>query len=453
MSHRNNYPRICFILTMLVLPAFVWSYSSPAWTVNSFPQPGTQECRSTSSRICDPDGVLIDVERVRILRRIEELEEKNRELHCATVSSSSPIKSNVQMAVVLVDRMDLIGAPSEQDQEERAAEAFAVQLHNLWGVGSVTECGGTGLLIFFSIGDRAFFISRGKALESSLTDARIDRVMDTIKPYLRDEDYARGLLKLLNELDILLVKGPPSKEELYHDMLENLLPLCIFLFMAGAVGIKGWVQHRDAREYARVETQLSQLDRDRAQALQGRYKCTSCPICLETFETSPGEEVPTKGSDGLPLKLLRCGHVFDETCWSEWVSSGAGNIRRCPICQQDIGTSPSNDADHYPYHQQQQEQQQQQPLADDDNRVFRQFNRERNFRLLRLGMQHPRFVRNDLIQRWTDTRYDGSLAQDPGFVRSNPSYQHTANRGAGRSGMGSGSFGGGLSGGGRGGSW
>ena len=443
MSHGNSSLRTCFILTLLVLPAFVWSYPNPAWTVNTFPLPGTQECRSTSSRLCDPDGVLIDVERQRLVKRIEELEGKNRELHCASTAAAAA-KSNVQMAIVLVDRMDMIGAPSGKNREERAAEAFAVQLHNLWGVGSVTECGGTGLLIFFSIRDRAFFVSRGKAVESSLTDKRIDRVMDTIKPYLRDQDYARGLMKLLDESDKYLAQGPPSKEELYHDMLESLLPLSIFVFMTGMFGLKGWLQHRDAREYVRVETQLSQLDRDRAEALQGRYQCTSCPICLENFENAPGE-VPTKGSDGLPLKLLRCGHVFDETCWSEWVSSGTGNILRCPICQQDVGSSSSNESNPH-------RQPQEQPIADDNNRVFRQFHRERNFRLVRLGMQHPRFVRNDLIQRWTDTRYEGSLAQDPGFVRSNPHYQHAANRGGGRSGFSS-SFGGGSSGGGRGGSW
>ena len=442
--NRHRHRRTRLILTLVVLPTCVWSQSNPAWTANIFPLPGSQECRSTSSRLCDPDGILIDIERQRVVKRIEELEVKSK-LQCASSSS----ESNVQMVVALVDRMDLnlIEVPSGDNREERTAQALAVELHNLWGVGSVTECGGTGLLIFFSIRDRAFFVSRGKALESSLTDKRIDRVMDSIKPYLRDQNYARAVLNALGELDKYLTAGPPTREELYHDMLETLLPLSLFTFMLAMVGFKGCLQHRDARAYARVQTQLSQLDRDRAQALQGRYQCVSCPICLENFETAADGCPPTKGSDGLPLKLLRCGHVFDETCWSEWVSSGTGNIRRCPICQQDVGSSSSYEFD--PQHPDHQERQ---PVAEDDNRVFRQFHRERNFRLLRLGMQYPRFVRHDLIQRWTDTRYEGSLVQDPAFVRSNPQYQSSTRGGGTRSGMSS-SFGGGSSGGGRGGSW
>lgn len=431
--------RSIFLLILFALP-FGFGKSqlknNPAWNIRDFPQPGTQECRSTSNRLCDPDGILIDVERQRLVKRVEELEVQTK-IECSSA------KVNVQMAIVLINRMDMIGSCSGQNREEKAAEAFAVLLHNQWGVGSTTECGGTGILVFFSIRDRAFFVSRGKALEGSLTDKRIDRVMDTIKPWLRDEDYARALTKLVDELDKYLSKGPPSREELRNDMLENFIPLSFFILILGVVGFKSRNDRRDARAYAQVETQLSQLDRDRAQALQGRYECTSCPICLENFETTPEGGGPVnKGSDGLPLKLLRCGHVFDETCWSEWVSSGTGNVRRCPICQQDVA-GPSTAEPPPAVHQQR---------VADDNRVFRQYNRERNFRLLRLGLQYPRYVRQDQIQRWTDTTYEGSLARDPGFVRNNP--QHAANNRSGGSGRSGGSsFGGGSSGGGRGGSW
>ena len=420
------------------------AHSLPAWSVNTFPQPGTPECRSHSSRLCDPDGILIDLERNRLLQRIDSIEATSQ-VQCPSS------KENIQIAIALVNRMDLVGSPSYEyeNRQENAAEAFAVQLHNLWGVGSsIPNCGGTGLLVFFSIQDRSFYISRGSALESSLTDKRIDRVMDSIKPLLRDQDYAKALMVLFDGLNDYLLRGPPSNQEIYQDIVETLIPLSFFILIVAAIGFKGVQDHREARSYARVQTQLSQLDRDRAIALQGRYHCKSCPICLEKFETNPVEDSPpTKGSDGLPLKLLRCGHVFDETCWSEWVSNGTGNLRRCPICQQDVGSSSDGMSNEL-------HRGHDAAAAEDDNRLLRQFYRERNFRLMRLGLLYPRFIRPDWIHRWSDMRYDGSLVQDPAFVRSSPqyrSYNNNVQRG-GHSG-GFGSFGGGTSGGGRGGSW
>merc|ERR1712124_125232 len=59
----------------------------------------------------------------------------------------------------------------------------------------------------------------------------------------------------------------------------------------------------------------------------------SCPICLEDFSST------THGSDGHPIQLLRCGHVFDKTCYQEWVSSGNGDVTKCPICRIDVGVN------------------------------------------------------------------------------------------------------------------
>jgi hypothetical protein len=47
--------------------------------------------------------------------------------------------------------------------------------------------------------------------------------------------------------------------------------------------------------------------------------------------------IPLIGTDKLPIKLLRCGHIFDTTCWKIWVDSGQGNPWVCPVCRQDVG--------------------------------------------------------------------------------------------------------------------
>ena len=47
--------------------------------------------------------------------------------------------------------------------------------------------------------------------------------------------------------------------------------------------------------------------------------------------------IPLIGTDEEPVKMLRCGHIFDSSCWSMWVDSGSGNTWVCPVCRQDVG--------------------------------------------------------------------------------------------------------------------
>jgi len=80
------------------------------------------------------------------------------------------------------------------------------------------------------------------------------------------------------------------------------------------------------------------MDMRRAQSLQGHYQTSSCPICLEDFQIRPdGSRI---GSDGRPVKLLRCGHVMDEMCLANWVNSGHGaHYDKCPICREGLTSS------------------------------------------------------------------------------------------------------------------
>lgn len=207
--------------------------------------------------------------------------------------------------------------------------------------------------------------------------------------------------------------------------------------------------------YAEAASQLSEIDRAQAEALQGRYEATSCPVCLESFKSS------TVGSDDQPIKLLRCGHVFDESCWSEWVSSGQGNITKCPICKMDIGQSPSDPVARAPSPASPESPASHNVLTatdhhhhDHDQVVLRRFQQERNFRLMRLGMRYPNFITQSQIQQWSSPTYNGSLARDPVFRQRSPQEQLARRNQLHRSSMGSSrpiSFGGGRSSGGGGG--
>ena len=486
--------------------------------------------------------------------------------------------------------MDLtpFGTKQDEDRETKAAEFFARTLHDTWGVGMVTtHCGGTGLLVFLSVADRAIYISRGQALESIYTNPRLDRAMNHMKPFLQQGQVALALLHVLAELDDLLQRGPPDWQERVLDWVQQYMALLCFIgILSYNIGIPMLRQSRARQSYQRVTQQLEEIDRTRAKALQGKYRAESCPICLEPFQTKPRstkqirkqeqetlqattsdkpqeEEEATErqydapneedeqqqqqtkavkehqeesgnengeekegvdgedhldeaskkeeedddlvmiGPDGREVKLLRCGHVFNQTCWEKWIQSGQGPINKCPICKQDIGedgslAAPMEPRSTFSWPTRQSVstsrmggsststgssstfgRQWNRDGSDGTASSFRpyrhrqemstlhRYNYERQFRLERLNRRYPQYVNTQLMQRWAQSTYDGSLARDPSFVQSNPSLvlsrNHYGNNssGSGRSRYGrpssnrssSGGFGGGGSGGGRGTRW
>lgn len=252
-------------------------YRLPAWRKEDYPNPETNpsKCRTTSSRICDPDGVLIDVERHRLAEKIIAQEEKYN-VQCD--GDDLPM----QIVVAIANRMDLIPYGPYEDREEKAVEEFTVYLHNKWGVGVDSRCGGTGVVFFLSILDRSLYVSRGKGLEAILTDKRIDRMIEDIKGDLRNEDYAKGIDKFLDVVNKYLNKGPPTKEEEMQDAMEILTVFSFFSIIVAAAIFKAKHEQRESRRYAQVESQLSQLDRDRATGKKWYMICLSL-LTLDCF--------------------------------------------------------------------------------------------------------------------------------------------------------------------------
>jgi uncharacterized membrane protein YgcG len=297
-------------------------------------------------------------------------------------------------------------------------------------------------------------------LDPILTNHRIERIIASMRPSLKQAKYAEGLADAIDQIIEYLQKGEQTwLEWIWQDLFQiNNLFLLGWLSALVSGLWKQRRQHEEQRVYAQAASQLSDLDRLQAQALQGQYQATSCPICLEEFDS------PEMGSDQQPIKLLRCGHIFDETCWSEWVSSGQGTVTKCPICQKDVGPEiatttttvattaanqmvPNNDNDEHNH-----DHIHNHDRNHDQDRVVRRFQQERNFRLARLAYQYPRYISTNQLQRWTSPSYNGSLVRDPSFVQTNPQrHVHTTGRSGSSGGRPSVSFGGGSSSGGRGG--
>jgi uncharacterized membrane protein YgcG len=411
-----------------------------------------------------------------------------------------------------------------QDIESLAAESFGQSIHNHWGVGLnlPPQCnggGGTGVLMFISRLDRAVYISRGSALENVLTNDRLQHnVIDqTMKPLLRQGQFAEASIQAIQAMMYYLqTAGPPSFWERHA---SSVLIFSMITVFASIVFYGEYKDRQDRKRYSQVTRHLNEIDQARAEALQGRFQCRSCPICLEPFQSPPpppstppdvqpksppaivhssngaskdidetsrgisidssssnnkddiNTEQPKLGSDGKPITLLRCGHVFDQTCWLDWVHSGRGQIDKCPICKQHVdggaaGRSIHSDRPTAParnmntserlllrrrndsagtHHQNEKninsnstinrDQRTSNPVPEDNNntigdngyyssrpdpsqarqpqqllqdRIMAIYMLERNFRLAQLGRHYPQFVGPEQLQQWTrNNDYNG----------------------------------------------
>ncbi|CAB9501210.1 expressed unknown protein [Seminavis robusta] len=286
----------------------------------------------------------------------------------------------------------------------QTSESMATDIHNEWGVGYRTACGSSGLLIYLAVESRQIYISRAKALKQVITDAVLHEVMDDMKPLLKSHLVGSALQLAIVELTEY------AQLEKVVDCNESAYLLLYWSFKLSLE--KGEPRKEEARTY--IEHTLRGMDQDRKQALQdSRYIATSCPVCLEDFlavsaplevasETTPlkagkvekqdpsGELV---GSDGKPLKMLACGHVFDETCIFEWFQqSNNWETNTCPICRQQ--TRPKNN------------------FVTGEQFDLRAYEEERRFRLERLQARYPSYIEPYYVHSWTEGDHHGALLED-----------------------------------------
>ena len=278
----------------------------------------------------------------------------------------------VELAVATVRKMNLPAVlregsyytyEDEDDMVNDAAQLFARFLHDSWWESHCRQKDGMcvggreyGILIFLSILDRVCFISTGSDISVILPWWRLEHVVTNMKPDLRRRDYGTAILRAIDDLALMLEAGPPTVSDRLHDFVSRfgvVVAFALFTFFFGA-----WGEYRDRRkrwQYAETRSRLSGVDKEKARQCQRDFQTKSCPICLENFEDAPLEDVegegtpsgtmrrvdsygiPVRGNDGRPLKMLRCGHIFDDSCWTTWVNSGFGNPCNCPVCRQDVG--------------------------------------------------------------------------------------------------------------------
>ena len=263
-----------------------------------------------------------------------------------------------------------------QDQSQMindAAQIFSHTVHQNWWTAVNAAClrdgrsddcptGAYGTLIFLSVKDLVCFISTGSQTSTLLPWWRLGNVVWSMKTDLMNKYYARGIIAGITELVKMLQSGPPSLKSRVRDFFSRfgvVLGFAIITCLFGA-----WGEYRDRRKrwrFAEDRSTMNHVEREKAKRLQMDFKTRACPICLEPFYENDEDDDNTdstarqnrrhrrrrprvdnygivlRGTDDKPIKILRCGHIFDHTCWKQWVNSGQGNPCICPVCRQDVG--------------------------------------------------------------------------------------------------------------------
>lgn len=186
---------------------------------------------------------------------------------------------------------------------------------------------------------------------------------------LRKGRTGEALEVAIDDMTSLLRAGSPTVKDRMDDFFSRFGVVLAFAFFTFLFATYGEFQDRRKRVIlAERRSRMNEGEREKAKALQREFQTKACPICLENFvgcSIESGKEdiavdtegstskdrkkkeeknkrvdshgIPIKGNDNKPIKYLRCGHIFDETCWMMWVDSGHGNAMMCPVCRQDIG--------------------------------------------------------------------------------------------------------------------
>lgn len=313
---------------------------------------------------------------------------KDRQLSSTNNNGHRSEMDAVEVAIALVHKINLpaiLRADSyffysdQDDMINDAAQYFARYVHDTWNKRLVQEQTERGdnvstniVLIFISVHDRICYISSGTRIATILPWWRLEHVVQDMKPMLRKGQTGDALSVAIDDLETLLRAGSPTVKDRMNDFFSRFGVVLAFAFFTFLFATYGECQDRRKRVFlAERRSRMSASEREKARSLQKEFQTKCCPICLEQFGSSsinidnqdgyadtlsprkgsaPKNKeqqqkmkrvdslgIPLHGNDEKPIKFLRCGHIFDETCWKMWVDSGHGNAMLCPVCRTDVG--------------------------------------------------------------------------------------------------------------------
>lgn len=475
------------ILFIFLIPLFLPSTSASRKNPLTLPNPQQDPAnicgRFKPSAVCDPDGNLSEADADNIDGLINFIQAGTHGFKKPPCSPSNPSPVGAQLAVAIVQSLprDFFGV------KDARAFQYAEHLHDLWGVGDPV-CQ-NGVVIVFAVEDRAMGFSVGKGVNNLFSDAMLPSVMSDMRPLLQQKEYGLAIVQGITVIGNILSGAEPP---LNANTKSNGWPFVgIFAVIGGGMLLGGLGSARNRRRYNRCKDVLRKIDRDRVRASSNNYVITSCPICLEDFDSTDGnaraqangytDEAATrvslanktvdatKESEKVPLtaaeerlqmddtdqpgrgvangsgateevSTLPCGHKFHESCILLWLRGNRQANSQCPVCRQPIDS-----------HEQVESR-----TNNGAPSGWDVYDSEYSFRMRRTRHYYPDFVTWTMLDDWNRGRYNSEvpMATSVAFTQVDPAVVAEAARASGSGGS-SFSFGGGSSagGGGGGGGW
>lgn len=99
------------------------------------------------------------------------------------------------MGVGLIGRMD----------KRYTLEEFTKLIFDGWGIGNIKT--NNGILIFLSIEDRIMRIATGKGAKSIVSDKSCKRIIESMKPDLKNKNNYGALILALDKIDHIVKHG------------------------------------------------------------------------------------------------------------------------------------------------------------------------------------------------------------------------------------------------------
>ena len=179
-------------------------------------------------------------------------------------------------------------------------------------------------------------IARSSALKTVFMEQRNSRLITEIELLLRREKSENAVAEAIHGRDFCLQDGEPRHCERVDDCTSSSIGLLFLLVTFSAYVL--WMLRVQEKCRAMIVSHSDKLDRVHGEMLKNRLKADSCPICLEAFNVRD-----ERGTDGLPLEIIRCGHCFCTTCWRIWKEKVTEESLKCLICRKPVKRSRCRD--------------------------------------------------------------------------------------------------------------
>lgn len=316
--------------------------------------------------VCDPSSLLSKRQLSRLDSMIDRISTGHAPYSLVSCQESlSDVPRGFRVAIALVRRMAFDGRTLSD-----RAQNFANLLFANWNLNQ--NCGAS-VLLFLSLDDRRIFIRTGPLAAKYLDEKQIDDVYSSIIPRLEKKQTFAALEAALSKIGSYLSKyrgshpsspdsrnpqsgasgasvplffrnGPP-----WWDLELSIVSLiaAFLVVIACCNGVGGPEAARKKRERRHVLRKLDLLRSEYVAAMLPQYSPSTCPYCQADLSAPWEPTVPTLSPnvDNLqsantevrdvhfkPIRTLRCGHTFHESCFIDEHPGISVFSLECPVC-------------------------------------------------------------------------------------------------------------------------